>query len=73
MQFGRMTKGLGVHSRACKHRWTEFTGGCREVDGSEAIAADPSARGWAALHRSSREDWPRKWRQRAVEQSQRTH
>ena len=73
MHFGRVKKGLGVRSRACKHRWTELTGACREVDGSEATAADPSARGWAALHRSRREYWPRKWSQRAVEQSQRTH
>lgn len=30
------------------------------MDRAEATATNRSARGWAALHRSSREDWPRK-------------
>lgn len=69
MQLGHANRGFGVPSRACKHRWTELTG-CQGMDGSEAPATDRSARGRAALHRSSREDRPRKWSLRAVGESQ---
>lgn len=33
VHFGRVNKGFGMHSRACKHRWTKLTGGYWEVDG----------------------------------------